>query len=122
MHLVRAEVGMVSESEVREKLAAVFRGALSLPEFQKWLMPQSHNMHGHSSPAAIDLVESLHLLFGEYAHGEWLENQLRRELQRLLDNIEVSIAIGGNGISRSPLVQSGSTISPQVVAWSLSAA
>ncbi len=77
---------MISESSVRQRLLAVSRNQLSLEEFEKWLAGNSWNMHSDSSPNAIDLVSSIHLLLSERDDRVLNESQLRNELLSLLNN------------------------------------
>lgn len=87
---------MIDESQVREKLAAMSRGALSLVELEDWLGSESWNMHADSSPGAVDLVSSIHLLLSEYDHGALSESQVRDELRALIRPplVSRSVAIG----------------------------
>lgn len=82
---------MIEESEVREKLAAVVRDQLSLEDFERWLMPESWSMHNDSSPGAVDLVSSIHILLSERDDGLLHESTLRGEFSRLLDNVVRSV-------------------------------
>lgn len=84
---------MIEEADVRDKLAALASHELSLEDFAGWLGPASWNMHADSSPEAIDLVSSIHLLLSEYDHGDVDESELRRQLLSFLDDVVVSIRI-----------------------------
>jgi hypothetical protein len=75
---------MIQEAEVRNRLAALANGQLSLVDFERWLGPASRNMHADSSPEAIDLVSSIHLLLSERDHGDLSNDELRQELLTLV--------------------------------------
>lgn len=54
-------------------------------------------MHADSSPDAIDLVSSVHLLLSEYDRGDLTESQLRHELATLLNEpmvLSIRIEVG----------------------------
>ncbi len=85
---------MILESEVRKRLAAVVQRALSIADFEEWLAPASWSMHRDSSPEAIDLVSSIHLLLAERDERMIDEVQLRRELLSLLNNVHESLVFG----------------------------
>jgi hypothetical protein len=80
---------MIEERDVKDRLAAVAERKLPLGEFGDWLEAASRNMHLDSSPAAIDLVSSIHLLFSEYEHGDLNESELRHELLALIGDLMV---------------------------------
>lgn len=85
---------MILESDVREKLAAVARGALSLEQFADWIEDESWNMHSDSFPDAVDLVSSIHLLLSERDDRVLDDVALRAELVKPLNNVHVSAASG----------------------------
>jgi hypothetical protein len=91
---------MIEEAEVRAKLAVLAGDELSLEDFEDWLGLASRNMHADSSPGAIDLVSSIHLLLSERDHGDLNETELRRQLLLLLgdaaDNVDVSIDLAAS--------------------------
>jgi hypothetical protein len=87
---------MIQEAEVRNRIAALASGQLSLVDFERWLGPASRNMHADSSPEAIDLVSSIHLLLSERDHGDLSNDELRQDLLNLVDKtgiIEVVLAL-----------------------------
>lgn len=79
---------MIQESEVRDRLARVVQGELSLFEFENWIEGESWSMHSDSSPQAVDLVSSIHLLLSERDDGLIDEGQLRHEFLELLTHVE----------------------------------
>ena len=74
---------MPAESDARRRLVAVADGSLSPSEFGQWLMPRVRALREGGSDALVELVESILLLFGESANGEWKDEDLRRELASL---------------------------------------
>lgn len=92
---------MIRESEVRERLAAVVRGALCRADFEDWLESASWSMHRDSSPVAVELASSIHLLLSERDEGMLDDAGLRRELLLLLNNVRESLVIG-DGVSTAP--------------------
>jgi hypothetical protein len=102
---------MIAEEEVRDKLAALASHELSVEEFAEWLEPASWNMHADSSPEAIDLVSSIHLLLSEYDHGDIDDPQLRKELSSLLDDVVIAVTIdtAASIVRRAPASKFGAT-------------
>jgi hypothetical protein len=88
---------MIQEAEVRNRIAALASGQLSLVDFERWLGPASRNMHADSLPEAIDLVSSIHLLLSERDHGDLSDDELQRELLNLVDSeigfVEVVLSV-----------------------------
>jgi hypothetical protein len=58
-------MAMINEFSVRDKLLELARNEISLEEFENWLVPAAWNMHYDSSPEAVELVSSIHLLLSE---------------------------------------------------------
>ena len=85
---------MILESEVRERLASVVRGAQSLKQFAEWIEDQSWSMHKDSSPGAIELVSSIHILLSEREDRVLDDDALRRKLVSLLNNVSGSVVAG----------------------------
>jgi hypothetical protein len=74
---------MIRENEIRERLAALATNEISLEDFEGWIVSAAWGMHSDSSPEAVDLASSIHLLLSEYDHGDMNESELRRELLAL---------------------------------------
>ena len=74
---------MIKESEVQERLWGLSRGRLALKDFESWIADNSWNMHMDSSPEAVELVSTIHLLFSEFQHGDMSADDLRAELVSL---------------------------------------
>ena len=77
---------MMDAYEVRQKLELVAMNGLSLDSFEDWFVPNSWNVHSDSSPEAIELVSSIHLLLSERDDRILKESDLRRELLSLLED------------------------------------
>jgi hypothetical protein len=90
---MRTGPGMVSDTEVRERLASFLRNELSLDEFEDWLVEHSWNMHRDSAPDVQDLVSSIELSLFEYSNGHRSEAELRSDLMSFLDHIVITLQI-----------------------------
>ena len=78
---------MIRESEVREKLEDLLSDEFCLEDFEDWLVQRSWNMHLDSSSAAQDLVSAIELALSEHSSGHLSDEQLRADLQSLLDRV-----------------------------------
>ena len=85
-------------------------GKLSLDAFEDWLVPESWNMFKDSSPEAIDLVSSIHLLLSERDDRVLNKSNLRKELLSLLNN--VSLVISDSELYVNPLPERFSASKP----------
>jgi hypothetical protein len=56
---------MIQENRVREKIADAIRKRISVPDFSRWIMSNSWNMHKDSSPSTVSLVAQIHSLLAE---------------------------------------------------------
>lgn len=84
---------MIDEADVRNRLAEVASRGLSLGDFEEWIELNSWNMHADSSPEAVHLVSSIHLLLSEYGRGDRDESDILREFVALLDNVTLTLQI-----------------------------
>jgi len=87
---------MIHASEVKQKLASVSRGELSLNAFENWLEPYVWDMDQDSSPDALDLVYSIQLLFSERNNRRLDASQIRARLAALLNNAVLSVQFDAN--------------------------
>lgn len=78
---------MISESLVKQKMSALLRDEISLPNFENWLLPAAWNMFSDSSKSAINLVSSIHLLLDEHDDHVLSDADLRSSLMALLNNV-----------------------------------
>ena len=82
---------MVQEREVRERIALVLSGELSLAAFGEWLASESWNMFADNSVnEAIGLVAAINIRIDAYDDGALDAVSLRKELGSLLNDIVVS--------------------------------
>jgi hypothetical protein len=86
---------MISENEVRERLARYLRGEIALEQFEDWLVQRSWNMHRDSEPAAQKLVAAIELRLAEHSSGHLDEPSLRSELVPLVSRTTSEISFGG---------------------------
>lgn len=104
-----------SELEVRRQLARHLSDAISLDEFEDWLVPRSWNFHKEASPSLQALVSEIELLLAEFSNGHRSEEELRRALLPLVTNYESDYRID----TGSPTVQtsSGSNVSESLLKY-----
>ena len=85
---------MIHERDIRERLAEVIRRNVSLATFERWLSSESWNMFSDSSsPEAIELVSSIHLLLSQRDDNALDAAGLRSAFLSLLNNIVVSAPV-----------------------------
>lgn len=82
---------MISEYDVREKIAAVLVSRLSIVEFARWIMANSWNMHADSSSSAVSLASKIHALLAERDDYSLNDTAFINELRDLYDNVSVLI-------------------------------
>ena len=95
---------MIRESEIRQKLLALFGDQLSLTNFERWLGPASRNMHLDSAPEAMRMVSDIHHIFAAYDRSYIDDSQLRRELLLFINNVSESVVIGNAVVMPAPIV------------------
>jgi hypothetical protein len=81
---------MISELEVRQKLAELLADQLDLEEFEDWLVQRSWNMHLDSSAGAQSLVSAVELALSEHSSGHLSEESLFDQLRSLLQRDTVA--------------------------------
>ncbi|HVB80511.1 MAG TPA: hypothetical protein VNE82_11280 [Candidatus Binataceae bacterium] len=74
---------MITEAQIQQQLFGYLTRALSLNEFEDWLVQKSWNMHRDSSDAAQRLVGAIDLRFAEYSDNHLTDDGLERELKGL---------------------------------------
>lgn len=84
---------MISEMEVRERLASLLVDEISLPDFEDWLVGRSWNMHKDSEETAQDLVWSIESALFAYSSDHLNEDQLRAQFAGLLNNARVVVRL-----------------------------
>ena len=75
---------MFSEQELRNRIAQVIVGNVSLDDFEDWFVGASWNVHAQADPRLAQLVGAVELHLAEYSSGHRDERQLRSGLKRLL--------------------------------------
>lgn len=75
---------MVAESVLRQRLASLLSGDVSLDDFEDWFAAASWNAHKDSSPAAQRLIGAIELRLGEYSSGHLSLSELLQELEAVL--------------------------------------
>jgi hypothetical protein len=75
---------MISESELRRRIAALISGDESLDDFEDWFTLASWNAHQDSSPEARRLVGWVELRLAEYSSGHLSITELLSEMEALV--------------------------------------
>lgn len=75
---------MISASQIRERLAALLDGKVSLELFEDWFAQNTLNIHQSGSVAAEDLTFSVEESLSEYSSHHINEQELRDELVQIL--------------------------------------
>ncbi|HZR30631.1 MAG TPA: hypothetical protein VFA76_02095 [Terriglobales bacterium] len=99
---------MMSLIELREQIAKLISGKLSLDDFEDWFAQRSWNMHKDSEIDAQRLAYAIELRLAEHDNGHLPEAELQRELRQLLES-PVRISFGGP--APSVYIGTASTIS-----------
>jgi hypothetical protein len=86
---------MITEAQIQQQLFGYLTRALSLNEFEDWLVQQSWNMHRDSSDAAQRLVGAIELRLAEYSNGDLTDEGLERELKGLIAPAAIVVIDGG---------------------------
>ncbi len=105
---------MISESEIREKLAAVDAGELPLWDFYDWIEIASINMHLDSSQEARRLVGRIKIIFAEYDAGGINQAGLLRQLVMLVQPVVRMVRSVGISKVEVDLIQWGT---PKLGSW-----
>ncbi|HEX9781340.1 MAG TPA: hypothetical protein VGA56_01245 [Opitutaceae bacterium] len=87
---------MIHERDVREKLASVLLGEVSLGAFERWLASERWNMFVDSDDSAIEFVAAVNLLVSEHHDNIISEDEFNSELLALLNNIRVSSRVAAS--------------------------
>lgn len=95
---------MTSEIQLREQLFRLLKGEVSLDEFEDRFAQESWNIHKGSDLGAQRLAYAVELRLAEHDSGHLPENELRRELDMLL-NAPIIVSIGS-----SPEIQTSASM------------
>jgi hypothetical protein len=101
---------MISDTEIRDRMAAVAASEESLDSFEAWFVQQSWNVHKYGNVGAQRLVYWIELRLAEYSSGHLTEEHLLGEFRNLLST--ASINLGAD--SPATIVESGSSLSVTV--------
>lgn len=80
---------MITQAEIRRQLISYLRNALSLADFEDWLVSHSLNMHLDSDQEAIDLINDIEISLSEYSNSYLSISELRQRLSEALKNTVV---------------------------------
>lgn len=97
---------MVDERELRQRLAALISGNLSLDRFSDWLVDYSLDMHRDSSHAAQQLVWDIQLPIDEFESGYASRDELDKRLRSVLSTVRLVLQLdlnSGTVRQRGPL-------------------
>lgn len=92
---------MITDSEIRQQLAALLEQRISQAQFEEWLVARSWNMHKDSTVTAQDLVATIELALAEFSNGHLSDRELRQQLWAALNQVTVGFKVNADG-SLSP--------------------
>lgn len=92
---------MISEYDIRDKMAAVLAHKLSIVDFARWIMSNSWNMLSDSSENAISLASEVHALLAERDEYSLSDPAFLQELRDLYDNTVLSVSVAVDMASSS---------------------
>ena len=75
---------MVSSSQIREQLAMFLDGRIDLDAFEDWFVQNTWNVHSSGSRSSEALTFAIEESLSEYSSHHLTEQELRSELQSLL--------------------------------------
>ena len=75
---------MLSAANLRNRIAALVNGDISLDAFEDWFTVVSWNAHKDSSPVAVELVGAVELRLDEYSSGHLSFDEMSRELEAMV--------------------------------------
>jgi hypothetical protein len=75
---------MISQADVNNQLRRFVEGAVSLDDFEDWLVAHSWNMHKDSDSEAQKLVGAVELALAEYSNDHISLSDLQFEFQSIL--------------------------------------
>src|SRR5215831_16530183 len=84
---------MISEYDLREKMAAVLANKLSIVAFARWIMSNSWDMHVDSSASAVSLASEIHALLAERDDFSLSDSDFLHELNNLYNNAVIHVEI-----------------------------
>lgn len=87
---------MIRASDIKQQLACVREGSLSLNAFENWLEPYVWDMERDSSSDALELVYAIQLLFSERNERRLGASAMRSHLLALVNDAVLSIQFDEN--------------------------
>jgi ribosomal protein RSM22 (predicted rRNA methylase) len=87
---------MIQEQEIRTKVEALLRREISIPDFSRWIVDRSWNMHRDSSQPAIDLASDVQILLAERNDRSLTDDDFLREIDELVAPIQWSVSVTSN--------------------------
>jgi hypothetical protein len=81
---------MIHESEIRESLAKLRSGEMSVTDLRSWVNAHSLNMHRDSSHAAQRLAGMVGLILAEHLVGDRTDQEVMEVLERIGSIVEAS--------------------------------
>lgn len=75
---------MCSEADLRQRIARVVSGEVSLDDFEDWFVGASWNQHRHAGAGLQRLIGLVELYLAEHSHGHCSDQQLRAVLHALV--------------------------------------
>ena len=113
---------MISEFNMKEKMAAVLANRLSIVDFARWMMSNSWNMHSDSAPSAVSLASEIQALLAERDDFYLSDSDFVRELHKVYRDAIGSFVVNIDKVTEPKLSLSAqnetktvSIESPQIV-------
>src|SRR6266705_3914444 len=75
---------MVSQAELRDRVARFISGSMSLNDFEDWFVASSWNVHQQADVEVQRLVGAIELALAEYSNDHRTEGEVRTLLQSLV--------------------------------------
>jgi len=103
---------MITQAEIRRNLIAYLRSAMSLADFEDWIVSHSWDMHSDSDQDSIDLVDDIELALSDFSDRHSDVAELRMRLFELVNHV-VAIYVEPN-LSLPPKHRSANSAVPKV--------
>lgn len=68
-----------TEISIREHITQLLAQEINLKQFEYWFFTEASNAEG-------DIVYEIKLLFAEYDHGDWTQEQMAEHLRDILEH------------------------------------
>jgi len=90
---------MIAEHQIRQWLARYLHKAISLDQFEDWLVQRSWNMQLDSAESAQKLAAAIELRLAEYSSGHLSDDQLRHELMPFVTTYTATVNFGQSEVA-----------------------